>query len=230
MSRPLRDEERKAWQRLIRVISHEINNSLAPIKSIAGSLESMLDRSPLAGDWQDDMRRGLAVIATRSDALGRFTASYATLAKLPEPRRLHVRVLDLVRRVVGLETRLGIEILEGPDVALHADPDQIEQLLINLIQNADDAAIEQGGRVTVGWMREGSFVLWVDDEGAGLPSDANLFVPFFTTKPGGSGIGLVLSRQIAEAHGGSLTLQNRKDRSGCRATLQLPLTGADARV
>jgi len=224
VSRPLRDEERQAWQRLIRVIGHEINNSLAPIKSIAGSLESMLARDRLPDDWHDDMRRGLAVIATRSDALSRFTTAYARLAKLPAPSLDEVQVPALVRRVAGVETRLAIRIDGGPDLTIRADPDQLEQLLINLVRNAVDAAIQTRGGVRIGWRHEGRTIgLWVDDEGAGLPTASNLFVPFFTTKPGGSGIGLVLSRQIAEAHGGSLTLENHPDHPGCRAYLRLPI-------
>jgi two-component system nitrogen regulation sensor histidine kinase NtrY len=232
VSRPLRDEERQAWQRLIRVIGHEINNSLAPIKSIAGSLESILARdftgsAPKSGSDPDvisDMRRGLAVIAARSDSLSRFTTAYARLARLPAPRVDAVAVATLVRRVAGVETRLPVQIDAGPDLTVRADPDQLEQLLINLVRNAVDAASQTGGGVSVGWKREGhSFELWIDDEGAGLPNASNLFVPFFTTKPGGSGIGLVLSRQIAEAHGGSLTLANRTDRRGCRAYLRLPI-------
>jgi len=231
VSRPLRDEERQAWQRLIRVIGHEINNSLAPIKSIAGSLESMLTRAAeadrgFASDPEaiDDMKRGLAVIAARSDSLSRFTTAYARLAKLPAPRLDSVHVTALVRRIAGVETKLPIHILESPDLTIRADPDQLEQLLINLVHNASDAALQTGGGVSVGWRREGrSFELFIDDEGSGLTNASNLFVPFFTTKPGGSGIGLVLSRQIAEAHGGSLTLENRTDRRGCRAFLRLPL-------
>jgi two-component system, NtrC family, nitrogen regulation sensor histidine kinase NtrY len=224
VSRPLRDEERQAWQRLIRVIGHEINNSLAPIKSIAGSLESMLAREHVPEDWNEDMRRGLAVIAARSDSLSRFTTAYARLAKLPAPRVDSVNVPALVRRVRNVETRLAVNVSLSPDVTIRADPDQLEQLLINIVHNAVDASLETGGGVSVGWRVEGRHVeLWVDDEGAGLPNASNLFVPFFTTKPGGSGIGLVLSRQIAEAHGGTLTLENRADRQGCRAFLRIPI-------
>jgi two-component system nitrogen regulation sensor histidine kinase NtrY len=175
-------------------------------------------------DWNEDMKRGLAVIAARSDSLSRFTTAYARLAKLPAPRLEAVPVSALVRRIAGVEPRLPVRINDGPDLTVRADPDQLEQLLINLLHNATDAALQTSGGVTIGWKREGrSFELWIDDEGAGLTNASNLFVPFFTTKPGGSGIGLVLSRQIAEAHGGSLTLENRTDRGGCRAHLRLPL-------
>src|SRR5262245_7041590 len=224
VSRPLRDEERQAWQRLIRVIGHEINNSLAPIKSIAGSLESMLARDQRPDDLDDDMRRGLAVIAARSDSLSRFTTAYARLAKLPAPRLDPIDVAEPGHRGVGLETLLPARVDDGPSLTLRADPDQLEQLLINVVHNAVDAALQTGGGVRLGWKRSGpTLELWVDDEGTGLTNASNLFVPFFTTKPSGSGIGLVLSRQIAEAHGGQLTLDNRDGHRGCRAFLRLPL-------
>ena len=224
LTRPLREEELKAWQRLVRVLGHELNNSLAPIKSIAGSLDNLLAREPRAPDWEEDMRRGLAVIASRSEALSRFMGAYARLAKLPQPTLAPVDIDALVRRVVGLETRLPPKLQPGPDLTVQADGDQLEQLLINVIRNAADASLETGGGVSVGWSRQdGQLVVWVRDEGPGLPNTANLFVPFFTTKPTGSGIGLVLSRQIAEAHGGSLTLQNAADGPGCEARLMLPL-------
>jgi PAS domain S-box-containing protein len=224
ITRPLREEELLAWQRLVRVLGHELNNSLAPIKSIAGSLETLLDRNPRAEDWEDDMRRGLAVIASRSEALSRFMSSYARLARLPAPTLAPVRVSQVVGRVVGLETRLRLGLVPGPELTMLADSDQMEQLLINLIRNAVDASIETGGGVDIGWNRSGTnLVIWVRDEGHGLSNTNNLFVPFFTTKPGGSGIGLVLSRKIAEAHGGSLALTNREDRPGCEARLTIPV-------
>jgi two-component system nitrogen regulation sensor histidine kinase NtrY len=224
LSRALRDEERQAWQRLIRVLGHELNNSLAPIKSVAENLGSMLGREDRAPDWQEDMRSGLNVIAARTDGLARFMNAYARLAKLPPPVLQPMSVGGWVRRVVGLEPRLPVQLQAGPDTEIQADPDQLEQLLINLLHNAVDAALETGGGVRVGWERQnGSIEVWVQDDGPGIPSAANLFVPFFTTKQGGSGIGLVLSRQIAEAHGGSLTLENRPTARGSEARLRLPL-------
>jgi len=224
LSRPLREEERQAWQRLIRVLGHELNNSLAPIKSMAGTLETMLARQPRPADWEDDMHRGLEVIEARAAGLSRFLEAYSRLARLPKPKLQAVEAGALLRRVVGLENRAAIALEAGPDVAVRADPDQLEQLLINLLRNAVDAALETGGGVSVGWTRRADQLeVCIRDEGPGLSNTSNLFVPFFTTKPTGSGIGLVLSRQIAEAHGGSLTLENRKDRVGCEARLRLPL-------
>jgi two-component system nitrogen regulation sensor histidine kinase NtrY len=227
VSKPLREEERQAWQRLIRVLGHELNNSLAPIKSIAGSLGSLIQRDPRPPDWEDDVQRGLTVISTRAEALSRFMGAYARLARLPPPRFQMVNVPAFVDRVIRLETRMPVAVESGPSLDVRADGDQVEQLLINLVKNAVDAASETGGAVQVGWSRIGGpapfLEVHVDDEGPGLSNTSNLFVPFFTTKPAGSGIGLVLSRQIAEAHGGALTLQNREDVRGCRATLRLPL-------
>jgi nitrogen fixation/metabolism regulation signal transduction histidine kinase len=225
LSRPLRQEELHAWQRLVRVLGHELNNSLAPIISIAGSLESLLERDPIPDDWRDDMERGLAVIAGRAAALNRFMDAYARLARLPQPRLAPVDVDHLARRVAALETRMAVEVTGGPPAHITADGDQLEQLLINIVRNAVDAALETGGGVSIGWStHDGHLDLRVLDEGEGLAAGtANLFVPFFTTKAGGSGIGLVLSRQIAEAHGGSLSLENRGDRQGCVARLAVPL-------
>jgi len=225
VSRPLREQERQAWQRLIRVIGHELGNSLAPIKSIAGSLETLVQRDPPPADWREDMRRGLQVIASRTDSLSRFTGASARLARLPAPKLAPVVLKPLVQRVAGLDSRVPVQIKPGPDVTIDADSDQLEQLLINLLRNAADANLEVGGAgVGIGWRRTRTGLeVFVEDEGPGLSNTGNLFVPFFTTKPGGSGIGLVLCRQIAEAHEGSLRLENRKDTRGCRATLTLPL-------
>jgi nitrogen fixation/metabolism regulation signal transduction histidine kinase len=226
VSRALRDEERQAWQRLIRVIGHELNNSLAPIRSVAGSLEALLLREPRPGDWEGDMRRGLSVIAARAEALRRFMDAYAQLARLPAPVRRAVALAPLVRRVAGIETRAPVAVTDGPEATIDADPDQLEQLLINLVRNAAEAALGSPGGVRLSWSLvdkpSPAIEIRVDDDGAGLPPSANLFVPFFTTKPGGSGIGLVLCRQIAEAHGGTLSLANCPE-GGCRAVLRLPI-------
>lgn len=227
LSRALREEERAAWQRLVRVLGHELNNSLAPIKSIAGSLESLLSREPKPADWREDVQQGLAVIAKRSESLSRFMSAYARLARLPAPTLSKVDVAALIQRVAGLETRLNVSLQNGPRLTIEADEDQLEQLLINLLRNAVDAALETGGGVSLTWRQtSGALEILIEDEGPGLSNTANLFVPFFTTKPNGSGIGLVLSRQIAEAHGGTLALQERQHTQGCEARLTLPLKNA----
>ncbi|MDX2266985.1 MAG: ATP-binding protein [Bryobacter sp.] len=224
LTRPLREEELQAWQRIVRVLGHELNNSLAPIKSIAGSLHSLLERDPLPEDWREDMLHGLQIVASRSESLQRFLNAYTRLAKLPRPNLQPTPISPIVARAAELERRESVRVLPGPDVATDADADQIEQALINLIKNA----VEAGPPVEVSWqlapIAGGQHLhILVRDHGPGLSNTANLFVPFFTTKPGGSGIGLVLCRQIAEAHGGTLELRNVEGGPGCLARLALPL-------
>jgi two-component system, NtrC family, nitrogen regulation sensor histidine kinase NtrY len=225
LSRTLREEERQAWQRLLRVLSHELNNSLAPIQSIAGSLASILAREPLPEKWQDDAQHGLEVIGERAGGLTRFLQRYSQLARLPRPNLRDMNVEDTVRRVAGLETRVNVNVAPGPGLTIRADGDQIEQLLINLVRNGVDAVLETGGEVTITWSATSDAVeISVIDDGAGISGTANLFVPFFTTKPGGTGIGLTLARQIAEAHDGVLTLSNRAaPERGTIARLRLPM-------
>lgn len=224
LSRALREEERQAWQRLLRVLSHELNNSLAPIRSIAGSLATILGREPLPDGWQDDAQQGLEVIDLRAAALTRFLQAYSEIARLPQPVPRPMDVGETVRRVAGLETRVAVAVEAGPDATIRADCDQIEQLLINLVRNAADAVLETGGRVTMSWSASPDAIeISVADEGAGISGTTNLFIPFFTTKPGGMGIGLTLARQIAEAHDGALTLSNRGEAlQGAVAKLRLP--------
>jgi len=233
LSQPLREEELKAWQRLVRVLGHELNNSLAPIKSIAGSLSTALRREPRAPDWEADMRAGLDIIGARAEGLARFLQAYAQLARLPPPVFVPCDLATVVRRVVALEPRLAISMVGGPALELRCDLAQFEQTLINLARNAVEAALEQRGTgrpeagVRIGWRRAGTLAeIRIEDDGPGLAQTANLFVPFYTTKPEGTGIGLVLCRQIAENHGGSLDLRNRGREPGCRATLRLPLNGS----
>jgi nitrogen fixation/metabolism regulation signal transduction histidine kinase len=233
LSRALRDEERQAWQRLIRVMGHELNNSLAPIQSVAQSLESGLSSIANSPEGQtgttagivDDMRQGFGIIRSRTESLGRFMAAYARIARLPAPKLAPMDVREWITRVVKLEARVKLAVEEGPDVVIPGDADQLEQLLINLVHNAADAVKESGGAgASIGWSRQDSYLnVWIADDGPGISNPANLFVPFFTTKQGGTGIGLVLCRQIAEAHGGTLTLENRRGARGCEARLRLPL-------
>jgi two-component system, NtrC family, nitrogen regulation sensor histidine kinase NtrY len=219
ISRALREEEAEAWRRIVRVLGHELNNSLAPIKSIATSIDLLVKNEPLPDDWRDDVARGMSVIGSRTEALTRFTRAYAQLARLPEPRKREVRVSALASRVAALETRVRVEVA-GPDLVIHADEDQLEQVLINLVKNAADVST----RVALRWRTlHDNAILTVEDEGPGISGTANLFVPFFTTKPAGTGIGLVLSRQIAEGHGGTLTLENRAEGRGAVARLVLPV-------
>lgn len=223
----LREQEREAWRRLVRVLSHEINNSLAPIGSIAEALRDTLLMQPRPSDWEEDAKSGLGVVARRSQSLARFMSAYASLARLPPPTLGSVEVDAWVRRVAALEKRRKVGVRAGPALVVRADVDQLEQLLINLVRNAVDAVLsapEGAGDVWVSWavLSPGAVEVWVEYEGPGLPDTGNLFVPFFTTRPQGSGIGLALSRQIAEAHGGSLRLENRPEGKGCRARLKLP--------
>jgi len=230
VSRALREEERSAWQKLIRVLGHELNNSLAPIKSIAGSLSSRLKRTSLSDEEREDFEKGLSIVEGRAESLNRFLQAYRQLATMPPPKLKLVSLKPLVERVAGLEMRVVVEVRNTPDVHLQADPDQLEQMLISLVKNAVEASKEmqqtespETPEVIVGWdVEPATIVLKVEDNGPGIMNPSNAFVPFYTTKQGGSGIGLVLSRQIAEAHGGRLELINREGTRGCMARVTLP--------
>jgi two-component system nitrogen regulation sensor histidine kinase NtrY len=224
MGRVLRQEERQAWQRLLRVLGHEVNNSLASIHSLAGTLATLVAREPLADDWREDTRGGLQVIGNRAESLGRFLAGYSKLAALPPPQKRAIDLAERVTAVAQLEQRLAVQLEVGESLRVQADPDQIEQALINLLRNAVEASLSGGGQVRVRWRADGArAVVEILDEGPGLPGSDNLFVPFFTTKPGGSGIGLALVRQIAEAHEGGVSLSPRDDAPGVVAQFWLPL-------
>jgi nitrogen fixation/metabolism regulation signal transduction histidine kinase len=246
VSRALREEERHAWQRLIRVLGHELNNSLAPIKSIAGSLNARLSATGLETEEQQDFERGLAIIEARAASLNRFLQAYRQLAQMPPPVLQKFSLPPLMTRIAGLETRVEVKTIPGPDVTVMADPDQLEQMLINLLRNAAEAVLEpspaaeksngskdaeageSGQQVVFSWkLTERDVILTIEDSGPGLMNPSNTFVPFYTTKPGGSGIGLVLSRQIAEGHGGSLELSNRNHERGCIVKVRLPRVGSE---
>ncbi len=225
VSLPLQEEEQAAWKRLIRVLGHELSNSLAPIKSIAGSLLARVDAMEGDEDTLHDFRRGLSVVESRADALHRFVQSYRLLAQLPPPHLKIVPLGPLLERVTLLEQRLRVELDPGPPVALHADPDQLEQMFINLLANAVDATLANHEKsVEVSWrVVDSTAAVTIDDSGLGIANTENLFVPFYTTKPKGSGVGLALAQQIARAHGGEIRLINRDEGSGARATIRLPL-------
>jgi signal transduction histidine kinase len=209
------------------VLGHELNNSLAPIRSMAATLAKLVATEPLPSDWREDAESALGIIGDRAEALARFMARYTALARLPPPNRAPTAFDELARRTAQLEQRIAVRVEESPPLRIAIDADQIEQALINLIQNATDAALSTDADVALRWRTEGGALLAeIVDGGPGLPPSENLFVPFFTTKRGGSGIGLVLARQIVEAHGGTLTLENRDDARGCIARIRLPLAGA----
>jgi len=229
LKRALREEERVAWQRLVRVMGHEINNSLAPIHSIAAQMHQALGKPTRPADWEEDLGTGLSIISRRAESLQRFLGAYATLSRLPPPRVGTIDVAEWVARTAKLETRVPVTVRGGPAATLEADGDQLDQLLINLVRNAAEAALEVGGAVEITWTAvAGAIEIRVEDDGPGIADTENLFVPFFTTKPAGTGIGLVLCRQIAEAHGGSVQLEPvRPTRAGqaaqgCVARVRLP--------
>jgi nitrogen fixation/metabolism regulation signal transduction histidine kinase len=225
VSLPLQEEEQMAWKRLIRVLGHELSNSLAPIKSIAGSLLARVENMEGDDATLRDFRRGLGVVESRADALHRFVQSYRQLAQLPPPELRPVPLGPLLERVVLLEQRLPVQLDPGPAVVLHADPDQLEQMFINLLANAVDASLGNGAQpVRADWRLAGSSAwITIEDRGLGIANTENLFVPFYTTKPAGSGVGLALAQQIARGHGGEIQLVNREDGDGARATVRLPV-------
>jgi len=226
LSQALREEERRAWRRLIRVIWHELNNSLAPIKSVIETSRDALAAGPPDASERQELAHNLALVAERADSLRRFLSRYSELARMPEPTLADCNVAALLRQIAAVQPPGRVQHAAADGLHLRADADQLQQALINLVRNAVEATPEGADPVQLRALRgRESVVFEIEDNGPGVANPDNLFVPFFTTKPGGSGIGLVLARQVAEAHGGTLSLRNREDRSGCIARLMIP-TGA----
>jgi nitrogen fixation/metabolism regulation signal transduction histidine kinase len=227
VSNILRREEKKAWLNLIRVLSHEINNSLAPLASLSDSLKRQVLKREQDAALAEELTEGMGIISKRAEALAGFVQSYHRISKLPEPQKSPVELKPLLDRLVRLFPEASLR-LEGPALQLQVDEAQLEQALINLLKNAIEAnqSVEGAERdaVVVRWIEEhGKALIHILDRGRGVADPENLFTPFYTTKAGGSGVGLVLSRQIIEAHDGQLLLANREDGPGCIVTLELPL-------
>lgn len=224
----LRAERQQAWESLVRVLAHEINNSLAPIKSIAETLADMLKKDDELSTTE--LQAQLQRIAHRASSLVSFVHNYASIARLPQPQMKTVQINQLIRHCIDLQPAHKVS-TSGEALTIKADPVLLEQALINLLKNADDSASHcNAPKIDINWRYEPrhaqpGLLIAITDNGVGLSATDNLFVPFFTTKPGGSGVGLLLTRRIAELHGGTLSLRNRADnRSGAVAELWLPMS------
>lgn len=228
VSHILRKEEEKAWKNLVRVLSHEINNSLTPIASISQTLEKISKKSSNLSEHSDDLQAGLQLIAERSRALRDFVNSYRELNQLPLPDKKPTDLLQMSNKLVQLFGEKKLLVKNKDKLIISGDPIQIEQVLINLIKNGIEACKllskdEPVARIELRWLKNTKWIdILISDNGNGIKNVDNLFVPFYTTKAKGSGIGLALSRQIIEAHSGKLLLANRTDQSGCVATIRLP--------
>lgn len=233
LSRILRREERKAWKNLLRVISHEVNNSVAPLSSYSSVLIKQVEAREIDPRLQEELVEGLTVIKNRARSMADFVARYKDISKLPEPVLQAVNIEDIVRRVAQLFPAGKVQ-FEGYSTIFHADPNLLEQALINVVKNGIEATEAHkvvtepiGSRVECGaWIswtsKPSGFEIHISDAGGGIQSIENLFTPFFTTKKSGTGIGLIISRQIIESHNGQLALTNRQDSQGCLAVISLP--------
>ncbi|MEO8727245.1 MAG: ATP-binding protein, partial [Acidobacteriaceae bacterium] len=189
-------------------------------------------------DQRKDFAKGLGIIEARAASLNRFLQAYRQLAQMPRPALARVQLRPLLERIAALEVRLTVKVDPGPDATLMIDLDQFEQMLINIVRNGADAALQSdhvpagaAPEVEIRWeARDNAVLIEVMDNGPGLLNPENAFVPFYTTKAGGSGIGLVLSRQIIEAHGGSIQLVNRGGERGCAAQISIPLAESSQRA
>jgi nitrogen fixation/metabolism regulation signal transduction histidine kinase len=224
----LSEEEITAWQRLIRVIGHEVNNSLTPITSICQTLEKLLSL-PQEQRNEEDIRGGLSVIAERAKGLKEFISVYARIARLPEPQKIVLQTSDLIKKLQRFFSDQAVIFSEVPhNIKLFGDPVHLEQVLINLVKNAVEASQNTESPVEVDIrIKDHRCEFVIKDCGVGISNVANLFVPFYTTKAQGAGIGLTLCRQIAAKHNGQVSLENREDSKGAIAKLILPLPTSD---
>ncbi|MBX2859464.1 MAG: hypothetical protein KTR17_12450 [Cellvibrionaceae bacterium] len=227
----LRQEQFKSWEELVRVISHEINNSLSPISSLSQSMTSLLNENTIDHDNKQDLLRCSTMISERAKSLGAFIAKYRHLSTLNQQNYSNACVNSVLESVLSLFIRKKVYIESNDTYYCNIDTQQMQQVFINLIKNgfeAFDEASAMESEVRIVLSKEEDYdrsYLRVDieDNGRGLANAKNLFVPFYSTKPSGSGIGLALSRQIVEMHRGTLTLANRYESRGCVATVRLPL-------
>ena len=225
--RLLMEKERKAWQSLLRVLSHEMNNSLAPISSISQSMQSQLKKS------NDDINikqllDGVNIINERAESLNHFIASYSQLSHLPQPNKKPIQLHDLLTSTTSLFPQTSFTYDEF-NIELSLDKEQFEQVLINIFKNSIEAMNDSEVKnITIRCLVESDKVrISVVDSGCGIANLDNVFVPFYTTKAEGSGIGLALCRQIIFNHSGTIDIANNVDSSGVTISISLPLSSND---
>lgn len=221
METVLSRQEQKAWKDLVRVLSHEINNSLSPIISLTSTLNKLTSTFDLDDDNKSDFQGGLTIIGERAARLNTFIKGYRQLASLPEPNK---QPHDLVKVVQNTCELLGYayEFNKIEACLLEFDAAQLEQCLINIIKNAYEANSQIPFKVTLS--KEGDFaVIAIRDFGPGVSNPDNLFVPLYTTKKQGTGIGLALCRQIVLGHNGHISLDNHPE-GGCHVQIKIPLS------
>jgi PAS domain S-box-containing protein len=238
----LREHERQAWQNLIRVLSHEINNSLSPIASIASTLKIQATKQNLDSMYADN----LSIISKRASSLKNFIGSYRQISFLPEPQKVSTNLAHIMNQLQPLFPHRKLEFNHSFNRELFIDIVQIEQVMINLIKNADEAmkiveinnyqkpsssftgdSINKNNSsvITIDiYVKQHNVVIKITDQGTGIRNSENLFTPFYSTKKQGSGIGLLFSRQIIEAHGGSISMLNRDNVQGCVVKVNLPIS------
>lgn len=224
------EAETEAWQKLIRVLTHEIMNSIAPIISLS---ETVTERAVQNGMNERDyaiMLQAMQTIHRRSKGLLDFVENYRKLTRIPMPTMQIFPVSALfgdLQKLVPAENIRVVYAIRPPELRLHADRGMIEQVLINLLKNAVEACADsESPEIRVeAFRRDGMPVITVSDNGSGIVPEAldKVFVPFFTTKPGGSGIGLSVCRQILNRHGGNITVASEMER-GTTFTMQFPGT------